>query len=99
MRGRQKYVLHSFSLNQGFIPLGFSGKVFNEADYDTKGCCTLFPSLIFFPIGFFSGKVLMRHILDRHPRGSVMNIINGCPYNNWVIVLYCACYPSHCISL
>ena len=85
MRGRQKYVLHSFSLNHGFIPLGFPG--------------TLFPSLIFFPIGFFSGKVLMRHILDRHPRGSVMNIINGCPYNNWVIVLYCACYPSHCISL
>ena len=45
MRGRLKCVLHSFSLNHGFISLGFSGKVFNEADYDTKGCCTLFPSL------------------------------------------------------
>jgi len=24
----------------------------------------------------------MRHILDEHPRGSVMNIISGCPYSN-----------------
>ena len=48
MRGRQECVLHS-SLNHGFIPLGFSGKVFNEADYYTKGCCTLFPfTRIFF---------------------------------------------------
>jgi len=35
MRGRHKCVLHSFSLNHGFIPLGFHGKVFNEADYCT----------------------------------------------------------------
>ena len=27
----EKYALHSFSLNQGFVPLGFPGKVFNEA--------------------------------------------------------------------
>ena len=67
-----------FFLNQGFIPLGFSGKVFNEGDYHTKGCCTLFPSLEFFPNGFFSRKVLMRHILDGHPRGSVINI------NKWM---------------
>jgi len=69
--------MHSFSLNHGFISLGFPGKVFNEADYNTKGCCTLFPSLEFFPIGFFSSKVLMKHILDGHPSGSVMNI-SGC---------------------
>jgi len=78
MRGRQKCVLHSFSLNHGFIPLGFPGKVFNEADYDTKGCCTLFPSLEFFFIGFFSSKVLISHIFDQHPRESVMNT-SGCP--------------------
>jgi len=48
MRGRLECVLHSFSLNPGFIPLGFPRKVFNETDYDTKGCCTLFPSLEFF---------------------------------------------------
>ena len=82
MRGRQKCVLHSFSPNHGLFPLGFPGKVFNEADYDTKGFCTLFPSLEFFPIWFFSSKILMRHILDEHPRGSVMNIISGCPYSN-----------------
>ena len=29
MRGR--HVLHSFSLHHGFVPLGFPGKVFNEA--------------------------------------------------------------------
>jgi hypothetical protein len=34
---------------------------------------TLFPSLEFFSTGFFSSKVLMRHILDEHPKGSVMN--------------------------
>jgi len=31
--------------------------------YYVKGYCTLFPSLEFFPIGFFSSKVLMRHIM------------------------------------
>jgi len=76
MRGRHKCVLRSFFLNQGFIPLGFPGKVFNEADYHTKGCCTLFPSLEFFSIGFLSSKVLTRHILHGHPRGSAMNNIN-----------------------
>ena len=53
MRGRQKCVLHFFSLNHGFISLGFPGNVFNEADYDIKGYCTIFPSLeFFFPLGF-----------------------------------------------
>jgi len=75
--------MHSFSLNHGFIPLGFPGKVFNEVDYDTKGCCTLFPSLRFFPNGFFVSKILMRHILDGHPKESVINIpISGCPSLN-----------------
>jgi len=45
--GETKMCSALFSLNHGFIPLGFPGKVFNEADYDTKGCCTLFPSLRF----------------------------------------------------
>jgi hypothetical protein len=80
-----------FSLNQGRIPLRFPSKVFNEADYHTKGCCTLFPSLEFFPIGFFTSKGLMMHILDGHARGSVMNIISGCRYNNWLL--------GHTISL
>ena len=94
MRGRHKCVLHSFSLNHGFIPLSFPGKVFNEADYDTKGCCTLFPSLKFFPTGFFSSKVLMRYILDGHPRGSVMNIISGCPQTLVLISLVTPYYLS-----
>jgi hypothetical protein len=56
MRGTHKCVLHSFSLNYDFIPLGFPGKFFNEVDYDTKRCCTLFPLLDFFPTEFFSSK-------------------------------------------
>jgi hypothetical protein len=57
----------------------FPGIIFNETNYDTKGFCALLPSLDFFPIGFLSSKVLMSHILHRHPKGNVMNIINGCP--------------------
>ncbi|KAJ0507190.1 hypothetical protein HanRHA438_Chr11g0481131 [Helianthus annuus] len=45
IRGRQ-YALHSFSLSYGFIPLGFSSKVFNEAaspsvlqEYCTMSSC------------------------------------------------------------
>jgi hypothetical protein len=30
----------------------------------------------------FLSKVLIRHILDGHPRGSVMNVISGCPYRS-----------------
>jgi len=60
--------LHSFSFNCGFIPLGFYGKVFNEADYDTRinirhinlAVKTRWDKTT----EFFSGKVLMRHILD-----------------------------------
>jgi len=69
MRGRQQCVLHSFFLNHDFILMDFPSKVFNEADYDTKGCHILFPSLEFFSIGLFYSKVLMRHIIDEHPRG------------------------------
>jgi len=84
MKGRPKCVLHSVSLNHGFVPLSFPDKVFNETDYHTqKRYCTLFPSLEFFIIRFFSSMVLMRHILNGHPRGSVMNIISGCPYNKY----------------
>jgi len=32
----------------------------------------------------------MRHILDGHPRGSVMNIISGCPYSNWEVDVHIA---------
>jgi len=76
MRGRQECFLQSFFLSHGFILMGFSGKVFNETYYDTKGCFTFFLYYKFFPIGFFSSKILTRHILDRHPRESVVNIIN-----------------------
>ena len=62
--GETKMCSSLFSLNHGFIPLDFPGKVFHEADYDIKGCCTLLSSLEFFPIGFLSSKVLKRHILD-----------------------------------
>ena len=54
MRGRHECVLQSFFLNHGFIPLDFPSKVFNEAEYDIKGCCTLFPSLEFFSSPGFS---------------------------------------------
>ena len=94
MRWRHKCVLHSFSLNHGFIPLGFPGKVFNWVDYDTKGFCTIFPPLEFFLTEFFSTKVLMRHILDGHPRGSVMNIISGCPQTLVLISLVTSYYLS-----
>ena len=68
-------MLYSFSLNQGFVPLGFPGKVFNEA--------TLIIIVYFFSFTeflsqwVFLSKVLMRHnnICYGHPRGSVMNIV------------------------
>ena len=44
-----------------------------------KDVVLFFPSLEFFSTGFFSSKVLIRHIHDGHPRGSVMNIISGYP--------------------
>ena len=78
MRGRQKCVLHSFSFNHSFIPLGFPGKVFNEAVHTQKDI-VLFSFTRFFSLGFYSSKVLMRHILNGHPRGSVININSGCP--------------------
>jgi hypothetical protein len=31
MREKHKYVVRSFSLHNGFVPLSFPGKVFNEA--------------------------------------------------------------------
>ena len=41
----------------------------------------------FIPLSF-SDKVLMRHILNEHPRGSAININSGCPNSDWVNVLY-----------
>jgi len=50
----------------------------------SKGYCTLFPSLELFSTEFYFSKVLMRHILNEHPRESVININSGCPNNKWV---------------
>jgi len=85
MRGRHKHVLHSFSLNQGFIQLGFPDKVFNETILSHKRMLYTFSFIGIFPIQFFSIKVLMRHILDGHLRWSVINIISGCRYSNWLL--------------
>jgi hypothetical protein len=75
MRGRHKYVLHSFSLHHGFIPLGFHGKVFNEAVH-TQRIMYSFSFTRIFSQWVLSSKVLMRHILNGHSRGSVMNNID-----------------------
>jgi len=70
MRERHKCVLHPFSLDHGFIPLDFSGKVFNEQIIaHSEGYCTLFPSLKVFPTRFYFSKVLMRHILNKYQGG------------------------------
>jgi len=50
----------------------------------SKRYCTLFPSLEIFPTRFYFSKVLMRHILNGHSRGSVININSGCPNSKWV---------------
>ena len=49
-----QYVLHSFSLDRGFFPLGFPGKVFNEATNGAyqKICVLFFLHWNFFPQGF-----------------------------------------------
>jgi hypothetical protein len=52
MRGRNKCVLHSFFLHQGFVPLGFPGKVFNEAVRTQKDIVLFFLHYNFFPLGF-----------------------------------------------
>jgi hypothetical protein len=88
MRGRNKCVMHSFFLHQGFVPLGFPGKVFNEAFHTQKDIVLFFLHYNFFSTGFYFSKVLMRHILDGHPRGSVININSGCPNSKWVNGLY-----------
>ena len=48
-------ILHSFFLRLGFVPMGFTDKVFNEAVVEIqKNIVLFFPSLrFFFPIGFF----------------------------------------------
>ena len=60
-------ILHSFSLRPGFVPLGFTGKVFNETVVSNpKEYYTLFSV---FSHGVFLSKVLMRHILMIIQRG------------------------------
>ena len=64
--------LHSFSLCHGFFPLGFPGKVFNEA-VPTDRILYSFSFTRFF---LTSSKVLMRHIFGGHPKGSVMKYMD-----------------------
>ena len=71
---RDNIMLYSFFLNQGFVPLGFPGKVFNEATLIIIVYSFSFTE--FLSQWVFLSKVLMRHdnICYGHPRGSVMNI-------------------------
>ena len=68
-------MLYSFFLNQGFVPLGFPGKVFNETTLIIIVYSFSFTE--FLSQWVFLSKVLMRHnnICYGHPRGSVMNIV------------------------
>ena len=72
---RDNIMLYSFFLNQGFVPLGFPGKVFNEATLIIIVYSFSFTE--FLSQWVFLSKVLMRHnnICYGHPRGSVMNIV------------------------
>ena len=71
IRGVQ-YALHSFFIDRGFFPLGFPGKVFNEATNNVyQKICVLF-----FFHEVFSSKVLTKHTIYGHPRGSVINPLN-----------------------
>ena len=69
-------MLYSFFLNQGFVPLSFPGKVFNEATLIIIIVYS-FSFTEFLSQWVFLSKVLMRHnnICYGHPRGSVMNIV------------------------
>ena len=72
---RDNIMLYSFFLNQGFVPLGFPGKVFNEATLIIIVYSFSFTE--FLSQWIFLSKVLMSHnnICYGHPRGSVINII------------------------
>ena len=73
--GGDNIMLYSFFLNQGFVPLGFPGKVFNEATLIIIVYSFSFTE--FLSQWVFLSKVLMRHnnICYGHPRGSVINNI------------------------
>ena len=71
--------LHSFFLCHGFVPLGFPGKVFNDA-VPTDRISYSFSFTRFLSHWVFSSKVLTRHILNGHPRGNVMK------YYNWMSI-------------
>ena len=63
-----------FFFSQGFVPLDFSCKIFNEASI----MCIIryvysFSFTRFFSHWILSSKVLTRHIIYRHSRGSVIN--------------------------
>ena len=64
LSGGEIVMLHSFFLNLGFVPMGFPGKVFNEAA--SINIVYSFPFTRFFLSQWvFPSKVLMRHnIMD-----------------------------------
>ena len=91
MRGRYNCVLTLFSfttvLSQWVFLVRFLTRQIKHKRY-----CT-------FPTEFFLVKVLMRHILDGHLRGSVMNNSNRCPlcfgpyhWPNILSYIYDICY-------
>ena len=75
LSGGEIVMLHSFFLNLGFVPMGFPGKVFNEATLIIIVYSFSFTE--FLSQWVFLSKVLMRHnnICYGHPRGTVMNIV------------------------
>ena len=70
-----------FPLIEVFFSLGFPGKVFNEA---TNGAYQRYVYSFSFTRIFshrvFPSKVLTRHIIYGHPRGSVINSLN-----EWIV--------------
>jgi hypothetical protein len=69
-----KCVMHLFFPSPWFCPiLDVPGKIFNEQSKHKMMLYFFSFTRIFFYWGFFSSKVLMRHILDGHPRGNLMN--------------------------
>ena len=73
LSGGEIVMLHSFFLNLGFVPMGFAGKVFNEAASINIVYSFSF-TRFFLSQWVFPSKVLMRHN-HGHSRGSVMKNI------------------------
>ena len=86
-------MMYSFSLTR-FFPLGFHCKVFNEASImRIISYVYSFSFTRFFFHWILSNKVLTRHIIYRHSRGSVINNLyySGClimwsPCRIWLLI-------------